>query len=291
MKAMILAAGLGTRMEELTRQTPKPLLPALGVPLIVHTLYMLYRQGCSYAAINTHYLADQLKDYLQGFPYFPLEFSHETHLLGTGGGICTALSQTSLSGSFWVLNPDCIYFPQFSLIRAASGFQVRQREIESPVPPLLGMQERLRGSNETGFRAQLEIDSQNSSKEGQASSQAMSTEPQDDPYTSPTGSGDDSSAVETFNMSFDKGGALKYTGLGLLEETQFAGRSAFENYHVVDDWRHFELAPGGLMGFVYRGTIMDLGRKSDYLRYYNHRDAFPLTYRDGLVEFLSRWKG
>ncbi|MCB1138394.1 MAG: NTP transferase domain-containing protein, partial [Leptospiraceae bacterium] len=59
MRAMILAAGLGTRMEELTRDCPKPMLPLLEVPLIAHTLLLLYKHGCSFAAINTHYLGEQ----------------------------------------------------------------------------------------------------------------------------------------------------------------------------------------------------------------------------------------
>ncbi|MCB1303357.1 MAG: NTP transferase domain-containing protein [Leptospiraceae bacterium] len=141
MKAMILAAGLGTRMEELTRSTPKPLLPILGIPLLAHTLFFLWKQNCSFAAINVHYLGEQIEEFIRDFPYFEIQFSREDALLGTGGGIRTALEQTALAGQFWVMNPDCIYDPDFSLGRL-------EPKLNSTT---LAFRPRSPGSLETGF--------------------------------------------------------------------------------------------------------------------------------------------
>ena len=140
---MILAAGLGTRMEELTKSSPKPLLPVLGFPLLAHTLFFLWKQNCSFAAINVHYLGHKIEEFLDDFPYFEVQFSREDVLLGTGGGIRTALEQTALAGEFWVMNPDCIYDPEFSL-------GVLEPKLDSTT---LAFRPRSRNSLETGFEA------------------------------------------------------------------------------------------------------------------------------------------
>ena len=56
MKAMILAAGLGTRLRPLTDVTPKPLLPVAGTPMIVWNLLLLKRHGIREVVINLHHL-------------------------------------------------------------------------------------------------------------------------------------------------------------------------------------------------------------------------------------------
>ena len=60
MKAMILAAGLGTRMQPLTDHCPKPLLPLLLQPMLDHILVQLSRHGICDVIINLHHHADQL---------------------------------------------------------------------------------------------------------------------------------------------------------------------------------------------------------------------------------------
>jgi MurNAc alpha-1-phosphate uridylyltransferase len=57
--AMIFAAGFGTRMGDLTKTTPKPLVPVLGKPMINHTLEILADAGIRSIVVNTHYFADQ----------------------------------------------------------------------------------------------------------------------------------------------------------------------------------------------------------------------------------------
>jgi NDP-sugar pyrophosphorylase family protein len=89
MKAMILAAGFGTRLRPLTEQMPKPLLPIGGVPLIVWNLLLLRRHGFRDVVINLHYLGSMIEEALGDGSQFGLRitYSKETTILGTGGGI------------------------------------------------------------------------------------------------------------------------------------------------------------------------------------------------------------
>ncbi|WP_275288779.1 N-acetylmuramate alpha-1-phosphate uridylyltransferase MurU [Halomonas elongata] len=93
MKAMILAAGLGTRMRPLTDHCPKPLLDVGGKPLIVHHLERLAHAGIRDLVINVSYRAEQIVDALgDGSAYgVSIAWSHETTPLETGGGIRQAL--------------------------------------------------------------------------------------------------------------------------------------------------------------------------------------------------------
>ena len=89
MKAMILAAGLGTRLRPLTNTVPKPLLPVGGTPLIVWNLLLLKRHGFHDVVINLHHLAPMIEQALGNGSQFGLRimYSQEPMLLGTGGGI------------------------------------------------------------------------------------------------------------------------------------------------------------------------------------------------------------
>lgn len=93
MKAMILAAGIGSRMRPLTDTLPKPLLQVKGQPLIVHTIRALAQAGINAIVINVHYQAQQIIDYLgDGAQYgVQIHYSLEVELLDTGGGVKQAL--------------------------------------------------------------------------------------------------------------------------------------------------------------------------------------------------------
>ena len=93
MRAMILAAGLGTRMRPLTDHCPKPLLEAGGKPLIVHHLERLRAGGIIDVVINVSYRAEQLVAALGDGRDFGVHiaWSRETTPLETGGGIRQAL--------------------------------------------------------------------------------------------------------------------------------------------------------------------------------------------------------
>jgi len=89
MKAMILAAGEGTRLRPLTLKVPKVLLPINGVPLIEHTLRWMKSHGVSEVAINLHHLGEQIKDFVGNGSRFGMKvaYSKEKALLGTAGGV------------------------------------------------------------------------------------------------------------------------------------------------------------------------------------------------------------
>lgn len=93
MKAMILAAGLGTRMRPLTLETPKPLLAVGGKPLIVWHIEALQQAGITDIVINTAWLADKLVAALGDGAALGvrIHWSHEQEALETAGGIIKAL--------------------------------------------------------------------------------------------------------------------------------------------------------------------------------------------------------
>ena len=88
MKAMVLAAGLGTRMQPLTSLLAKPALPVLNRPLIHWTLQRLRRAGVRDVVVNTHHLSRTIRAAVGDGSAFGLRvrFSHEAEVLGTGGG-------------------------------------------------------------------------------------------------------------------------------------------------------------------------------------------------------------
>lgn len=93
MKAMILAAGLGTRLRPLTLTTPKPLLAVGGQPLIVWHLQQLSRLGIQEVVINTAWLGERLHEALgDGHPWgLRIHWSDESEPLETAGGLVQAL--------------------------------------------------------------------------------------------------------------------------------------------------------------------------------------------------------
>jgi MurNAc alpha-1-phosphate uridylyltransferase len=93
MKAMILAAGFGTRMRPLTDNCPKPLLPVAGKPLIVHHIEQLVKLGIHDIIINHAYLGHMIEEALGDGSQFGcrIHYSAEQEALETGGGIYKAL--------------------------------------------------------------------------------------------------------------------------------------------------------------------------------------------------------
>ncbi len=90
MKAMILAAGLGTRLKPFTNSSPKALVPILGKPVIEHVILRLKQQGFNEIIINIHHFGDQIIEFVKSKNYFDIriEFSDERDkLLDTGGAI------------------------------------------------------------------------------------------------------------------------------------------------------------------------------------------------------------
>lgn len=108
MKAMVLAAGFGTRLQPLTRILPKPMFPVLGRPLLSHTFDLLRSANISEAAINIHHLPNCIIDYFKKEkPPLNLHFSREEKILGTAGGIKKMQSFLE-GGPFILINSDII---------------------------------------------------------------------------------------------------------------------------------------------------------------------------------------
>jgi NDP-sugar pyrophosphorylase family protein len=94
-RAMILAAGQGTRLRPLTERMPKVLVPVAGVPMLDRLRAYLARHGCGPLAMNTHHLAAAVRAHLEappaGVPALPpVRLFHEPTLLGTGGALRNA---------------------------------------------------------------------------------------------------------------------------------------------------------------------------------------------------------
>ena len=83
MKAMVLAAGLGTRLRPLTYEIPKPMVPVLDRPVMAHILGLLRRQGFDQVIANLHYFPDAVRGYFGD----RIEYRYEEELLGTAGGV------------------------------------------------------------------------------------------------------------------------------------------------------------------------------------------------------------
>lgn len=88
MKALLLAAGLGTRLRPLTDTVPKCLVPIHGRPLLDYWLDLLFEAGIERALINTHWHADKVVEHIAMSPWRSrVDLVNETELLGTGGTI------------------------------------------------------------------------------------------------------------------------------------------------------------------------------------------------------------
>ena len=122
--AMVLAAGLGTRMRPHNGQVPKPLVRVGGKALIDYVLDRLADTGVERAVVNVHHLADQIERHLQGRQRPRIIISDERHeLLGTGGGIVKALRALG-EAPFFHVNSDTIWIDGVkpNLARLAGAF-------------------------------------------------------------------------------------------------------------------------------------------------------------------------
>lgn len=110
MKAFLLAAGFGTRLRPLTDTTPKCLIPVCGSPVMEWWLRLFARHGITEVMVNTHYLADQVRDFLNdwnsryGNPVVT-EF-YEESLLGSGGTVAANRDFIGADDDFMICYAD-----------------------------------------------------------------------------------------------------------------------------------------------------------------------------------------
>ena len=108
-RAMVLAAGLGTRMRSFNGRIPKPLVAVGGKALIDYVLDRLAEQGVERAVVNVHHLADQIERHLEQRQRPSIVISDERNeLLGTGGGVVKALPDLG-EEPFFHVNSDTIW--------------------------------------------------------------------------------------------------------------------------------------------------------------------------------------
>ena len=120
MKAMILAAGYGTRLRPLTYTLPKPMVPLCNQPLIGWAVQSLLDAGIRDLVVNLHHLPQLIEEYLPAqFPDARIHFSFEPEILGTGGGVRNVRSHLENEIDFFLLNGDTVQFPRFGELRAA----------------------------------------------------------------------------------------------------------------------------------------------------------------------------
>lgn len=126
MQAMILAAGLGTRMRPLTDHTPKPMLKVAGKPLLEHQLERLFNAGIQRIVINTSYLAEQIEDFILS-QQWPVEItlSYEPEPLETAGGLQQALRLGKLSADEPILLVNGDVWCDFDLSQLIQNSQLQ----------------------------------------------------------------------------------------------------------------------------------------------------------------------
>jgi NDP-sugar pyrophosphorylase family protein len=110
MKAMILAAGVGSRLRPLTNETPKALIDVGGAPMIEHVIRRLTAAGVTEIVVNLFHLGDQIVDFLASKGNFGLrvEFTREVELLDTGGGLKNAARFFDDGQPFFLHNVDVL---------------------------------------------------------------------------------------------------------------------------------------------------------------------------------------
>ena len=107
---MILAAGLGKRMQPLTLKTPKPLLEINNSTLLERAINLLMSHGVQEISINVHYLSDQIQTFINKKKYQVriIISNEEDLLLDTGGGVLKG-TQSFGDNPFFVINPDTVW--------------------------------------------------------------------------------------------------------------------------------------------------------------------------------------
>ncbi len=121
MKAMLLAAGFGTRLRPVTHTLPKPLVPICNRPLIGWAVEAFLRAGVRELIVNLHHLPAPIEQFLTarygGEATF--HFSHEPEILGTGGGVRKVRPLLEHEDDFFLVNADTIQFPRYDALRDA----------------------------------------------------------------------------------------------------------------------------------------------------------------------------
>lgn len=146
MKALLLAAGMGSRLRPLTDTIPKCLVPIKGRPLMGYWLDMLVAGGVSEILINTHYLARQVCDYIAASPYRDnVTLVHEDVLLGTAGTLLKNQGFFGQSQTMLIHADNLSSFDMRSFVNRhesrPNGCEMTMMTFETPTPHSCGIVE------------------------------------------------------------------------------------------------------------------------------------------------------
>lgn len=149
MRGLILSAGLGERLRPLTLKRAKPAVEFLNIPMLGYPLYWLKTVGLSEITFNTHYLPETIRHAAMHVvpPEMPMHFTHETTILGSGGGIQNARFYLEGEGHFMVANGDGVILCEFpDTLAQMFKFHVQKNALATLlVCPLEGVGTRLPG--------------------------------------------------------------------------------------------------------------------------------------------------
>ena len=161
MKALLLAAGLGTRLRPITYSIPKCLVPINGKPLLEYWLDMFYKNEFSFVMINLHYLSGKVISYLENSPYrHYVETVHEEKLLGTAGTLLKNKSYFESDTIFLAHGDNFSIFDMNAFIKAhqsrPSGCEITMMTFETDTPKSCGVVELDKNQIVRGFYEKVE---------------------------------------------------------------------------------------------------------------------------------------
>ena len=104
---MILAAGFGTRLKPITLNKPKALVEVGGIPMLQRIIDQFRDLGIKKIIINTHYLAEQIEQFVNKIKDIEILLSYEPNILDTGGGILNAITKFNID-TLLTVNCDCL---------------------------------------------------------------------------------------------------------------------------------------------------------------------------------------
>lgn len=137
MKAMILAAGFGTRLRPVTYTLPKPMVPVCNRPLLAWAIEPLLAAGIREIAINLHHLPEAIEEFVKAAygSECDVEFSREEEILGTGGGVRRVRRFLETAGEFVLVNGDTIQRAPYEALRDTRREKGALAALSLRVPP------------------------------------------------------------------------------------------------------------------------------------------------------------
>ena len=159
---MILAAGLGKRMQPLTLKTPKPLLEINNYTLLERAINLLVSHGVQEISINVHYLPEQIKSFINRKKFkVKITISNEENLLlDTGGGVLKG-TQIFDDNPFFVINPDTVWSKHYlSELKSLEAIYLKNNK-----PTLLLVNKKL--SIDPSFKGDFNLSNEKISKDNE----------------------------------------------------------------------------------------------------------------------------